>query len=111
MELNEKVHNEDTLILSVHGDLVTYIEIDKLRGILTTRVHKNMIIDLENVSRLSSLAIAIMIIGFRQSDAREGKFILCKAPSDVLLTLKSMGLEEVFIFVQSEEEAIALIEE
>lgn len=108
MELNEKTHNKDTLIIKINGDLVTYIEIDKLRGILTTREHKNMIINLEEVSLLSSLAIAIMIIGFRQSDARQGKFILCKAPEDVYKTLKNIGLEEVFTFANSEEEAVAL---
>ncbi|MBF0278013.1 MAG: STAS domain-containing protein [SAR324 cluster bacterium] len=110
MNLEEKVISGDTLIITVDGDLATYAEIDQLRKVLTSRGQKNMIINLKLVSLLSSLAIAMMIMGFKQSDARQGKFILCHAPNDVLESLKNMGLFEVLTFADTEKDALDLLE-
>ena len=111
MELEENTISKATLIISVEGDLATYSEIEQLRTVLTSREQKNMIINLEKVSLLSSLAVAMMIMGFKQSDARQGKFILCQAPEDVLNSLKNMGLYEMLIFADSEQEALEMVQE
>ena len=109
MELHEKTISQETLIISVNGDLATYLEINQLHKVLTSREQKNMIINLQKVSLLSSLAIAMMVMGFKQSDARQGKFILCGAPDEVLKSLKSMGLYEVLTFAESEAEALEMV--
>ncbi|MBF0286471.1 MAG: STAS domain-containing protein [SAR324 cluster bacterium] len=111
MELIEKEVSKNTLIITVNGELITHEEVEKFRRVLTSREHRNMVINLKKVSFLCSLAIGMMIMGYKQSSSRQGSFILCHAPKEAEDSLYDMGLLDLLTFAKDEAEALVMLEE
>ncbi len=111
MELIEKEISKSTLIIQVNGELITHEEVEKFRRVLTSREHRNMVINLGQVSFLCSLAIGMMIMGYKQSSARQGSFILCQAPKEAEDSLRDMGLLDLLTFAKDENEAMTMLGE
>lgn len=108
MEIQEKVINRDILVIQIKGDLFNPKEVQQLKKTLISHENKHVIIELGEVSYMCSFAVAMMVMGYRQSSGREGKFILCNPQKEVKNILEDMGLFSIFTCCDSEDEAIQL---
>ena len=102
--------NKDTLIIYINGEIADK-EVDNLRRVMTSREQKNMIVQLSEVSSVSSLAIAMLVMGVKQCDGRKGSFILCQPSNNFQKILEEIGLSDIFILMDTEAEALQYLKD
>lgn len=104
-----------------HGALVTLLDAkildqlvvkqlsEELQNLVLVEQQYRLLLDLSNVTFLSSAALNNLVVLNRRIQANKGKIVFCKVQSQILEVLTITGLNRLFQVVESEKEGWDLL--
>lgn len=113
-ELNIEVENKNDaplFIIRVKGvlDAVTSPELEREVFATLSETKNRLLINLEGVDYISSAGLRTLLTASRKIETYGGKFLLCSASENVLITLKNSGFGRFFKWKHTEKQALDLL--
>ncbi len=107
MELLEEKSN-GLLVLNIYGRLDT-TNYGLLEEKLHTLIHndeKNILIDCENLTYISSSGLRVLLIGLKSQNEKSGKLALCCLTENIKRVFEISGFENIFTIYKNMDEAL-----
>ena len=107
--IDEEHPQPRTVVLGVHGDVDLHV-VGKLRDQLGEVIEENpalLVLDLSGATFLDSTAIAVLLRGMKQLQARGGRFRVVVPRSQIRRIFEMTLLDRVFDLDDSREESLA----
>lgn len=107
-----KREEENWCLLELAGPL-NHTHYPRLKEHLVDQSHsqKHLLLDLTNVTAISSIVIGSLYTQLQTLEAKQTKLFLLNCPQVVMLTFEYLSLADVFSFFSSVEEALEHVEE
>ncbi len=113
MKLSHRIENA-ICIVHVRDD-ITWQNAEDFRfyvQLLTEDHHPQaIIVNLEEVRKIDSSGIGVLYSLYKSSHKRDIRWMLCQLSNDVAEVLLSIGLDKTFTFYETEEDALAELQE
>jgi len=110
MEIIDKQVN-GTTILQLHGRLDAYEApaVEKLLQKANVNRTPRIIVDLAGVNFIDSTGLAMLIVGLKHCEQKQGKMVLCSIRQPLHVIFELTRLDKVFVLCNSQEDAIEKI--
>ncbi|ULQ58854.1 STAS domain-containing protein [Brucepastera parasyntrophica] len=94
------------ILLEVHGRINSYTSADLEKRMYEAIKETNLVLDLSQVTNISSSGIGIIIAAYNDSEDFKHKLFIMKPSEAVRLALESTGFSELFTVIYSLTEVI-----
>jgi anti-sigma B factor antagonist len=110
LQINRQDH-ETAVALAISGEMDVYVSPDlrqEVTGIIDSGRH--LIIDLGAIDYLDSTGMGVLVGALKRAQSHDLMFILICNNSRIIKLFEITGLLKVFVFAESVDEALALLD-